>query len=336
MLKVFTHVPLENVRYIELLYPNWGTPKRKIERWSDHAFDYLSESIVELVSQPEQADCLLVPHFYQHVESIPGYLEKFEQLSEKYKKKIIIFLPGDTTERVVVKNSIILRQSVYKKNLLPNEVLMPAYVEDLSFGAPIVFRDKQNIPSFGFCGWATYTTIGDRIKAGIKNTFLQHKTGIFYRSQIIQILKKSSKLKTDFILRSAYAVNEKTRNMDKDTMRKEFIENIKHNDYALCVRGNGNFSQRFFEILSLGRVPVFVDTDCALPFEDEIPYDDFIMRIPSNQINGITDKVVEYHNRISDEEFIRKQKQARDIFETYLRIDKYFDYFFSNKVQSYL
>ena len=40
------------------------------------------------------------------------------------------------------------------------------------------------------------------------------------------------------------------------------------------MRGAGNFSYRFYETLMMGRIPIFIDTDCVLPFEELINFSD--------------------------------------------------------------
>ena len=56
--------------------------------------------------------------------------------------------------------------------------------------------------------------------------------------------------------------------MNFSEARKEFNENVRRNLFTFCFRGAGNFSYRFYETLMMGRIPLFVDTDCVFPFED--------------------------------------------------------------------
>lgn len=48
------------------------------------------------------------------------------------------------------------------------------------------------------------------------------------------------------------------------------ITDIQNADFILSVKGDGSFFCRFYEALSLGRIPFFIDTDCILPFENMI------------------------------------------------------------------
>ena len=57
--------------------------------------------------------------------------------------------------------------------------------------------------------------------------------------------------------------------------------------FSLCIRGNGNFSYRFYEALSFGRIPILIDTDVELPFESIINWKDHIIFIKPDMIKDI-------------------------------------------------
>ena len=50
----------------------------------------------------------------------------------------------------------------------------------------------------------------------------------------------------------------------------EYYENIKNSDYVLVFKRTGNFSIRLYETLMMGRIPIFINTDCLLPFNNHI------------------------------------------------------------------
>ena len=81
---------------------------------------------------------------------------------------------------------------------------------------------------------------------------------------------------------------------------RDFDENLRSATYALCIRGTGNFSARFFEALSFGRIPLFVDTRCVLPFEDEIDWSDHLVRVEAVAVGDLADRLVDEHRRGTD------------------------------------
>jgi hypothetical protein len=73
----------------------------------------------------------------------------FENLANKYNKKIIVFLLGDSNEKIYFKSSIIFRMSQYKTSLNKNEFIMPAYAQDLGSLYGVNYREKSEIPTVG-------------------------------------------------------------------------------------------------------------------------------------------------------------------------------------------
>jgi hypothetical protein len=67
-------------------------------------------------------------------------------------------------------------------------------------------------------------------------------------------------------------------------LRAEYDELIARSQFVFCPRGDGLSSRRFFETLSHGRLPILVADEAALPLEAEIPYDDFVVRVPERQV----------------------------------------------------
>ena len=150
------------------------------------------------------------------------------------------------------------------------------------------------------------------------------KKGLYFRRQALAILKKSDKVATNFVIRTSYSGNAKTLTVDAKQARKDYVDNIKNLDFTLAPKGDGNFSVRFFESLSLGRIPLLIDTDCPLPLEEEIGYDDFILRVSHKDLPHIADRVAAYYSSLTPEDFIEKQKKCREVFEKYLKIDVFF------------
>ena len=83
------------------------------------------------------------------------------------------------------------------------------------------------------------------------------------RNKYLSLLSDSD-VKTNFIVRKGFWAP----GIDKRIARKEYFENIETNIFTFCYRGGGNFSYRFYETLSMGRIPVLLDTDSVIPFID--------------------------------------------------------------------
>jgi hypothetical protein len=130
------------------------------------------------------------------------------------------------------------------------------------------------------------------------------------RARILRKLKASD-IKTNFILRSRYKAGANSPE-EKELVEEEFYQNIHDTLFTVCVRGMGNYSVRFYQTLAMGRIPILIDTDSVLPFSSEIPYDQFILRVPFSDRFKLDQKVKSFIKSKTDDELIRIQKMARE------------------------
>jgi hypothetical protein len=106
-------------------------------------------------------------------------------------------------------------------------------------------------------------------------------------------------------------------------LRREFVDNIDASDYTLCQKGDGNQSTRFFEVLSMGRIPLHIDTECVFPLETHIAYRDFCVFVDHADLAHAGKILSDVHTKLSPEQFEVMQKKAREVYENYLRIDSF-------------
>ncbi len=332
MLKVYYGKLYKDKRYLEILNPNLGFRERNNVFGDKDIFDDFNKSVLEIVDNPELCDFIIIPHNYYYIDKVDDYIKEFVDLSNKFNKKIIIFSTNDSTSYINIPNSIIFRMSQYLSRKKDNEIIMPAYSTDLSYGNEIMYREKRKIPIIGFCGWASVNGLFNKIIFWFKNTFIlkgTHRLGLYFRIKMIKLLNKSKLVKNNFIIRSSYSANKNTISIDPIKARHEYIENIKDSDFVLAPKGDGNFSVRFYEILSLGRIPILIDTDCPLPLDKDIDYSKFIIKVSYKDIKNIDKIISDFYDKISNEEWINMQRRAREAFEKYLRIDSFFRFIFT-------
>lgn len=334
MLSVYANI-LPDVPYVPLLYPNLGIQERDTILFLNNAFKSLTEPFVELVETPEEADYILLPHNYPSLKGKGAYIAEQAALADRVGKKLIIFWHGDSADQVPFPNAIVIRTNQYRHTLRNNEIMMPAYGEDLLEGELAIRAKGSGKPVIGFCGWAGYKNLQNRIATMLKNSFIElqqmlgHRhlgsriKGITFRMKALSHLQHSSEIEPNFIIRNSYSGHSSTIKMDPEQARKEYIDNLINSDYALVVKGDGNYSYRFYEALSLGRIPVLLDTDCVLPLEDVIDYSEFVIRIPYWDVYHIDHYVSEHFKEVTPKKFESMQTKAREAYEKYLRVDRY-------------
>jgi hypothetical protein len=256
-------------------------------------------------------------------------VQEYAHLSQNLNKKIIVFWHGDSTDPVTLPNTVVFRTSQYGANIRENEIIMPPYTPDLLAGKPFAPRMKSDIPTVGFCGWAKYKNMKNRLGTMVKNACVRvisdqwsvassHLKGLTLRMKAVKVLEGSRLIETNFILRGSYSGSPSTIKIDPQRGRQEYIENMLTSDLPLAIKGDGNYSYRFYEALSLGRVPVLLDTDCVLPLADVLDYDSFILRVDCRDLVVLDQKIRTFWDGLSDEQYAAMQRSAREAFAEHL------------------
>lgn len=331
-----------HISYVPLLYPFWGPYKKEtipfvMSALLAHSYD---PTCFTLVERPEDAEYILMPHdYWLFRERSPMLFSKCLEYSSRYNKPLLIDASGDRAGTVSVPNARVLRIHQYKFEAPLYEVKVPVPCEDLLevyAQNTLALREKKEKPRVGFVGWSrmsvrqsarsflkevplrVWALFDRRQKAKIK--------GVFWRQRANQIFKSSTEVESVFIERSSYSGHIATAHGDMKTLRQEFVDNIKDSDYSLVIRGDANEATRFYEVLSLGRIPVLIDTAVVLPLEHLVDYREFCVIIDHTDLERAPAIVAEFHKHVSPERFISMQKRAREVFETYLRYDSFSPY----------
>ncbi|MGZ5374766.1 MAG: hypothetical protein ACXWDK_10915, partial [Aeromicrobium sp.] len=315
------------IPHVTLLYPFWGLPTsepspdiyaRFIQTGSDH---------FRLVSADE-ADFFVLPFDWRYATPTAAptnedmvraraNAQRFADHAATLGKRLIVFYIGDTEEELPLPNAVVFRTSL-KRGLRPNEFAMSVFFEDVvgqKLGTSLPLRPKLRLPSVGFCGFAGYRLLPDvsfprKLRRGVRwiRDGLPAPT---VREQAIRLLRQHPSVVTDFILvehglgREGYG----------RSARDAFYRNLVNTDYTLCSRGLGNWSIRFYEALACARIPLFIDTECGLPYDFEIDYRGYCAWVDSGQVEDAGERLVAFHDRLDDAEFVDLQRACRRIWQ---------------------
>ena len=305
---------------------------------SEQDLRLLSYPSVAIVGRVEDADFVLVPQFVRGLSAKnASYIEDVRRLCEGSGKRGIILKGGDLSYKFQLPGFIVFASSIYcARN--PEEIASPATTEDLSAKIPFVPRVKGEKPLVSFCGYAELDSWGARIKYVLKNLALDaaafathnpnlraYKRGIYFRRKAMDVLARDPRIDTAFIIRDTFSGKSGVQAPDPERMRQEYLDNVVESDFVLCPKGDGNYSSRFYRALNMGRIPILIDTDMALPFEKTLDYSKFILRVPHTEINRLSDIVADFYDSISNEEFQAMQERAREAFGQHLRHDVFFN-----------
>lgn len=320
---------LPNQPHIPLLFPNLGAIDRPERLFTNDALQTLRDPFVEIVEDPGESDYLLIPHDFYRVAGEKEYIERVAQRAQEYGKKVLIFDYSDYDSPIEVPNSIVFRYSQYRYKKPENEIIAAPFVQDLG-AAGITLRSKGEKPIVGFCGWADFDSWRRRARYYARLLIIEfqalfrgsimrvHRPGLYFRRAALRSLRNSAQVVSNFLVRKAFSAHAHSILSDPQIARKEYIQNMLDSDFVLAPKGDGNYSMRFYEALSLGRIPLLIDTETALPFEAELDYSAFILRVPYTDLDRLPQIVVDFYSKLTEEEFLAMQKRARETFETRL------------------
>ena len=146
------------------------------------------------------------------------------------------------------------------------------------------------------------------------------------RGRILESFKKNIKLEANIISRK----RRDNRHISKEKYKFEYWNNMLDSPFILCMRGNGNFSVRFYETLALGRIPVLIDTDCVLPLSNEIDWYKHCIIVSNGNSDRIAESVHHILNEISNNEIKNMQIENRKLWIDKLSYSGFFS--FSKKI----
>lgn len=303
-----------------------------------------------IADTPGEANFFAVPFEYFFAQKeCPAYLARVFASAKAVQKKVLLF---DYTDYVdwtppLPSHTVLFRVSAYRHHKRPNELIMPYFVEDLGSRYGIVPAQKKEEPSIGYCGQADFSGFNTHMRAVLKRflsyaalTLRQdkepavHARGIFWRRKAISIIRQSG-VPCDFVIRRFYSLHQKSGSFDAQEVRKAYVENLRACDLALCVRGDANASQRFYETLSAARIPLLLDTDCVLPLEERIDYGRVLLRVPWSTLNLLPAITRAYMENLPAQRIEQIEQEARAVYDKYLCMDRFFSIVFDRDGSPY-
>ncbi len=306
-------------------YAEWIKPVFPNNR---HSIYGLKREDLMICDSPEDADLFILPLTWNY------YFEKGEldiaiNILKSYydfSKPIFTWIQGDYTFKIPKGDFITFHHNLYRNKLKDNEYAYPVIIRDpfqnlKSSGVTIFPKGDQ--PSISFCGLADINFI-ERLISYFKDSIFKIKGKIFkpylnlemalsgtrLRGKILKLLLRNTHINTNFIIR---------KNIDKIKINKakykfDYWNNMINSTFVLCVRGSGNFSTRFFEALALGKIPILIDTNCVLPFDKYIQWNQHCLIIKESDFDQIPMIIKSFFKTIGEEKFKEIQVQNRKLW----------------------
>ena len=318
----------------------WSNSDAVLQRWG------LMNGEVMLTKEISEADVVLLPYSINRYVSTGNLtaLERYNNWCAAHKSKGYGYITGDWGLRFPeFENITYFRMGGFRSQLSPLNQGFPVLLSDhlhRIYGTDVITpREWSDLPVVGFCGHASFSFvkkikeklkfIRENMKRSWRSTLTNNMEPIFpsayHRALLLNNIRKSDQLISNFIYRDQYRAGVKSPREQEETT-KQYFENIRNSDYVLCLRGGGNFSVRFYETLLMGRIPVFINTDCLMPFEDQIHWKEHVVWVEWKDREQVVEKILEFHNSLSKPQFKELQLRNRDIWKEGLSIKKMMEY----------
>lgn len=196
----------------------------------------------------------------------------------------------------------------------------------------MIIRQKQEKPVVGFNGFAVQATWTKQLKDTIRKrlmlvsgrSYLSLYEGHALRNEAFDYLSNSQLVETNFQIHDKMIFFDTNNPEQRLKMRLNYVKNMVESDYIICCRGWGNFSFRFYETLCCGRIPIFIDTDCVLPYDFKIDWKKYCVWVERKDLPQIAEKVAEFHNKLSPQEFVELQYKCRQVWKYWLSYEGFF------------
>lgn len=340
-----SHLP-DGLPHATVLYPFWGAPRAVPGSPTGGRFDRYVESgprLLEL-TDPETADVCILPVAWEDIEALPEAAEigrRYAEQAGEHGLPLVIFFVADSEEPVPVQGAWVYRTSLRRSRRQPRELAMPALTMDVArqeLGG-LELRSWSQEPTVGFCGYAPGAerkreprAVARAVKRRLRVARGRLPDGLYARAHALHALDRSPLVRLDAVVRDAFWAGAVVPGRPDDqalmrSARHEFVENLRRSDYVLCARGGGNFSYRLYEAMSAGRIPLFVDTDCVLPFEDEIDWRSLCVWVDETDVGSVAESVADRHAELGPEGFERAQRECRRVWEEFLSPEGFYGRF---------
>lgn len=284
---------------------------------------------------------MLLPFDLSHRATYAVQERALDQVAARRGIPLLGFMVSDSEDPIEPQGAarlIVYRTSIRtSKTSRASEFSMPGFCDDIVDnyldGTP-VFLPFQPKPSVGFIGLASppRPRFKEALKASVviglwRAGYRVGNVGKFLRGQALRRLSDIDLVDVDTQLNSGFYHFVPKAGDDQGKVkeqRNDFVENMLRNPYVLALRGNGNYSFRFFETLCVGRIPVLVEAEGRLPLDDRIDYRKHAVVIPYGERQQIAQYISDFHAKQTPESFEALQRSNRELWQTRLSPEGFF------------
>jgi hypothetical protein len=318
----------EGVPHIALLYPFWGAHLEPSNIPDAHRMEALTHQGAQyygISSNIKEARAGILPFAFLRSRACLLMAHQMATDCADAGIPLFIFYNADDDKPLTIPHAILFRTSALASQTGPRVHGLPGWSTDfLTYFPNQIWRalEKKERPSVGYCGYVDYLHPGERIWKQFRQTInerllrrtIQTDKGSVLRGMAVRSLLQTKNIDAQFIIRSGFWGGK----IPADEARKVYADNMINHPYTLTIRGAGNFSYRLYEVMSCGRIPILVNTDCLLPFPEWIPWKEISIWVEEESLSDLAETIIAFHQSLSPDAFIALQDRNRAIYEEWL------------------
>ena len=240
----------------------------------------------EITDDIEKCDIILSTKFVWGVSGFEPHQTFLNEYGKQPKKVVVFWITDNNDVFDVPPNVYFFRTSLYRRWRNPTEDILPFVFEPFE-GQEFHILPQTVKPIIGFCGAAWPN-----------------------RKPTLDKFRNDDRFKTLYIEHGHFSAG----------TREMYQENILDSHFTICDRGAGNFTMRFWHVLSLGRVPILVEDDMVWPFTHEIDWDNLCVR--AQDLVDLAEKTLAFYRTHAMENV---QQQCLQTYQLYFTQERYLD-----------
>lgn len=251
------------------------------------------------VYDPYAADFIVFPFDLTSLQNFAGFdntlkfiqsLPHFENFANRH-----VFYSSHDDHRPFPIPAIFFKTSVAREDLTEKVIPIPFPVED--FAGRLSF-DANDIP---------YAT-----------SFVGYPGSSQLREKLLYHVAADKRLRACFDLAGKFHYHLSAE--ERMERRSSYVASLRSSLSVLCPRGDGVNSIRFFETLSMGRLPILIADTCLLPGEDFIPYNEIMLRIRESDVEQAGELIHGWLSGQSPAQLLERCRKARLLWERYFSL----------------
>lgn len=237
---------------------------------ADPSSEWLERHNALLTDDPEKADWIVFPLEFCHFIAHFGYARLRDFLNtlpyfQTYEGKHVFYDSGDLDNPVGIE-SVIFKTSLSRTRRDPNALAFPYPAHDFV---------RNEAPGLDFSKIRHEVSFTGSIQHEVRIPLMRSLVSEPGLDAFVETPRESDVTKSSW-----YYLPE---GESKRSMEARYVQSLVRSLAVMSPRGIGHICFRFYEAMCMGRIPVLVDDDGCLPFEDEIDYGSFSLRIPESR-----------------------------------------------------